>query len=128
MLLAQDGSAPRFLIRDRDTKFVAGFAPVFTADGTGIIRIPITAPNAYAERWVSSARSECLDWLLIRSERHLVRVLAEYIEHHSHARPHRSRDLRPPCASAVGPPPPAAAQRIRHRDRPGGLIHEPAAA
>ena len=49
---------------------------------------------------VSSARSECLDWLLIRSERHLVRVLPD-IEHYNHARPHRSRDLRPPCASAV---------------------------
>jgi transposase InsO family protein len=80
--------------------------------------------NAYAERWVSSARSECLDWLLIRSERHLVRVIAEYIEHYNHARPHRSRDLRPPCSSAAGPPPPAAAKRIRRRDRLGGLIHE----
>src|SRR2546430_15932849 len=69
-----------------------------------------------------SARSECLDWLLIRSERHLVRVLAEYIEHYNHARPHRSRDLRPPCSSAVGPPPPAAAQRIRRRDRLGGGV------
>ena len=126
MSLAQDGSAPRFLIRDRDTKFVASFDAVFTADGTDIIRTPIASPNAnaYAERWVSSARSECLDWLLIRSERHLVRVTAEYIEHYNHARPHRSRDLRPPCASAVVPPPPAAAQRIRRRDRLGGLIHE----
>jgi putative transposase len=87
--LAEDGHAPRFLIRDRDTKFVAGFDTVFTADGTDIIRTPIAAPNAnaYAERWVSSARSECLDWLLIRSERHLVRVIAEYIEHYNHARP-----------------------------------------
>jgi hypothetical protein len=43
---------------------------------------------------------------------------------------HRSRDLRPPYASAVGPSLPAAAQRIRRRDRLGGLIHEyePAAA
>jgi len=126
MSLAEDGRAPRFLIRDRDTKFAAGFDAVFTADGTEIIRTPIASPNAnaYAERWVSSARSECLDWLLIRSERHLVRVIAEYIEHYNHARPHRSRDLRPPCSSAVGPPPPAAAQRIRRRDRLGGLIHE----
>jgi hypothetical protein len=79
MSLAEDGSAPRFLIRDRDTKFVVGFDTVFTADGTDIIRTPMTAPNAnaYAERWVSSARSECLDWLLIRSERHLVRVIGE---------------------------------------------------
>ena len=104
MSLAQDGSAPRFLIRDRDTEFAAGFDAVFTAGGTDIIRTPIASPNAnaYAGRWVSSARSECLDWLLIRSERHLVRVIAEYIEHNNHARPHRSRDLRPPCSSAVG--------------------------
>jgi len=89
MSLAEDGRAPRFLIRDRDTKFVAGFDTVFTADGTGIIWTPIAAPNAnaYAERWVSSARSECLDWLLIRSERHLIPVVAEYIEHYNHARP-----------------------------------------
>ncbi len=75
-------------------------------------------------------RSECLDWLLIRGERHLIRVLAECIEHYNQARPHRSRDLRPPCASAVGPPPPRPAQRTRRRDRSGGLIHvyEPAAA
>jgi hypothetical protein len=46
------------------------------------------------------ARSECLDWLLIRSERHLVRVLPD-IEHYNHAWPHLSRDLRLPCASAV---------------------------
>jgi putative transposase len=126
MSLAEDGHAPRFLIRDRDAKFVAGFDTVFTADGTDIIRTPIAAPNAnaYAGRWVSSARSECLDWLPIRSERHLVRVIAEYIEHYNHARPHRSRDLRPPCSSAAGPPPPTAAQRIRRRDRLGGLIHE----
>ena len=71
---------------------------VFTADGTDIIRTPIAAPNANANagRWVSSARSECLDWLLIRSERHLVRVLTEYIEHYNHARPHRKP--RPPTA------------------------------
>jgi hypothetical protein len=67
MSVAEDGRAPRFLIRDRDTKFVAGYGTVFTAAGTGIIWTPIAAPNAYAERWVSSARSECPDWLLIRS-------------------------------------------------------------
>ena len=125
MSLAQDGRAPRFLIRDRDTKFVAGSDRVHRRWHRHHPD-PIAAPNAnaYAVRWVSGARSECLDWLLIRSERHLVRVIAEYIEHYNHAWPHRSRDLRPPCSSLAGPPPPAAAQRIRRRDRLGGLIHE----
>jgi hypothetical protein len=104
--LAEDGHAPRFLIRDRDTKFVAGFDTVFTADGTDIIRTPIAAPNAnaYAERWVSSARSECLDWLLIRSERHLVRVIAEYIEHYNHAaasQPRPSTAVLERCGSST---------------------------
>jgi putative transposase len=132
MSLAEDRSAPRLLIRDRDTKFVAHFDAVFIGDGTEIIRTPVAAPNAnaYAERWVSSARSECLDWILVRSERHLVRILTEYVDHFNHARPHRGRELRPPCAAAPDPPAPTPGQRVRRRVRLGGLIneYEPAAA
>ena len=65
----------------------------------------IANANAYAERWVSSARSECLDWLLIRSERHLVRVIAEYIEHYNHApaasQPRPSTAVRERCGSST---------------------------
>lgn len=125
-MAAEDASLPRFLIRDRDTKFVAGFDAVFTGDGTEIIRTPIAAPNAnaFAERWIASARSECLDWILIRSERHLIRVLADYVEHYNHARPHRGRDLRPPCSTGSPPAPVTGVHHIRRRDRLGGLIHE----
>jgi transposase InsO family protein len=117
---------PRFLIRDRDTEFVAGFDAVFTGDGTQIIRTPVVAPNAnaYAERWVSTARSECLDWILICGERHFSRVLAEYIEQYNHARPHRSRDLRSPYTSAAEPPSTVTVQPIRRRGRLEGLLHE----
>jgi transposase InsO family protein len=40
--------------------------------------------------------AECLDWLLIRSERHLDRVLREFVTHYNHERPHRGIDLGPP--------------------------------
>jgi putative transposase len=105
-----DGQASRFrfLIRDRDTKFTAAFDAVFAAAGIEVLRIPPRSPraNAYAECWVRTARTECLDWLLIRSAAHLHRVPAIYLEHYHTARPHRSLDL--PRARVLQGTPPGA--------------------
>ncbi|HZA61107.1 MAG TPA: integrase core domain-containing protein [Actinomycetota bacterium] len=62
------------------------------------MRTPIRAPkaNAFAERWVGSARRECLDHVLIFGRRHLERVLDAYTEHYNRARPHRAIGLHPP--------------------------------
>ncbi len=78
---AQRAQPVRFLIRDRDTKFTAGFDEVFASDGIRIIRTPIRAPraNAFAERFVGTIRRECLDRMLIFGRRHLEAVVHEYI-------------------------------------------------
>jgi transposase InsO family protein len=130
MQLDDEGVAPRFLIRDRDSKFSREFDEVFRSQGFRVIRAPVRAPQAraHAERWVGSVRRECLDRLLIVGRRHLDHVLATYVVHYNEHRPHRALALRPPLAeprpSYDGPAEVIELNRVRRRDRLGGLIHE----
>jgi len=115
----------RFLIRDRDAKFVTGFDEVFRTEGVNVVQTPFRSPqaNAHAERFVRTARTECLDWLLILGQRQLDRVLRVYVNHYNTERPHRALGRQPPIAIQPPPPPPPQAT-IRRRDRLGGLLHE----
>jgi transposase InsO family protein len=125
MNLGDHADGFRFLIRDRDAKFTAAFDAVLTAVGVRIIKAPVRAPraNAIAERWIASARHECLDRMLITSERHLRLVLSEYTDHYNTHRPHRALQQSPPAGR---PRPPALGTNVRvlRRDRLGGLIRE----
>ena len=123
--LEDQGRALRFLVRDRDTKFVGPFDEVMRSTGARVIRTPVRAPqaNAFAERFVRTARAECQDWVLIRGERHLDRVPREFVTHYNHERPHRGIDLEVPVPrltkrrfKSVG--------GIERVDRFGGLVHE----
>jgi len=112
------------LLRDRDAKFCGPFDEVFRTEGVTAVKTPLRAPraNAFAERWVGTARRECLDHILILGWRHLERVLGAYAEHYNRGRPHRSLELRPPdpgIDSRV-----LTKTRVRRRDVLGGLIHE----
>jgi putative transposase len=113
----------RFLIHDRDSKFTASFDEVFRSEGIRVIHTPVQAPraNAYAERFVRTVRTECLDWLLIVGRRHLEHVLRIYTQHYNHERPHRALALHPPQPRAPELPQDGDVQR---RDRLGGLVHE----
>jgi transposase InsO family protein len=95
-----DREPPRFLIRDRDSRYGSLFDRRIRSLGISQIRTPFRAPqaNAIAERWVRSIRQECLDHTFIFSERHLRWVLAEYVTYFNQWRPHRSIGQRAPCA------------------------------
>jgi putative transposase len=129
--LADRDRSVMFLIRDRDTNFTTSFDEVFRSEGIRVIKNPVRLPraNAFAERWVRTVRTECLDRMLILGRGHLERVLRECVGHYNRQRPHRGIDL--------GVPTPAGAIKTRfslvsviRRNVLGGLIHEyhPAAA
>jgi putative transposase len=105
MNLESQADGLKFLIRDRDTKFTAEFDAVFTAMGVRIIKTPAQAlrANARAERWIASARRECLDRILVTGERHLRMVLDEYADHYNGHRPHRSLHQKPPPGARIRP-------------------------
>jgi putative transposase len=128
LLMDMGEQADRFqvLIRDRDAKFTAAFDHVLISETIRVVRTPVRAPkaNAYAERWVRTVRTECLDWLLIRNRRHLERVLAVYVKHYNSARPHRSLELQTPLPAPRPPARPGRVKDIQRIDRLGGLIHE----
>jgi len=125
--LAERTEPVRFLVRDNDRKFSGGFDAAFEAENIRIVRTPIQVPeaNGIAERFIRTARSECLDWLLIVSAGHLERALTVFIDHYNGWRPHRSLDLAPPngrtsAATWTG----TALITLKRRDRLGGLLYE----
>lgn len=120
--LAEREPSIRYLIHDNDRKFTESFDRVFQSEEIEIIHTPFQAPNvnAFAERWVRSVREECLDKLLILNERHLRRVLAEYLAYHNERRPHQGLGQDSPLglepASNEGP--------IRYQNVLGGIIRD----
>jgi len=114
----------KFLIRDRDSKFTTAFDYVFSGNGIRIIKTPVRSPraNSHAERFVRTLRRECLDHVLILGERHLRKILAEYVRHYNRHRPHESRRQEPPLRQpgrAVD-----ITARIEHRHVVSGLVSE----
>jgi putative transposase len=85
-----DDTAPSYLVRDRDT--IYGHAFRQRVKGTGIREV-LTAPqspwqNPFAERLIGSIRRECLDHVLVLSDRHLRRILTRYFVYYHRARTH----------------------------------------
>jgi putative transposase len=87
----------RYLVRDRAGQFTQAFDAVLADAGIEAVKIPLRTPraNAYAERFVLTARTELTDRMLIFGERHLRAVLAAH-----EVRRGFSRSVRPlPAAS-----------------------------
>jgi transposase InsO family protein len=112
----------RFLIHDRDPLYTRDFRELLEKAGVRPVRLPPRSPNlnAYAERFVLSIKSECLDRMVIFGERHLRHVIVEYVAHYHTERNHQGLDNRlivDPARST------AESDAIVCRQRLGGLLN-----
>ncbi len=115
-------TAPRYLLRDRDGSYGRYFSGRVEAMGISEV---VTAPrspwqNAYVERVIGSIRRECLDQIVVVNERHLRRVLSQYVDYYHRSRTHLSLDKDCPESRPVQPP---AFGRIVAVPQVGGLHH-----
>ena len=116
-------SAPRYLLRDRDSIYGGRFRN--RVKSLGIDEV-ITAPrspwqNPYVERIIGSIRRECLNHVIIINEWHLRRQLKSYSIYYHEARTHLSLDKQSPVPRSIEPPEQGKVVAIPHV---GGLHHE----
>jgi hypothetical protein len=94
---SEDGflQGKRYLIHDRDPLYrTDGFHGILRGSGIEPVKLPARSPdlNCYAERFVKSVKTECLDHLILSSVDQLEYVLEQYSEYYHHERIHQSLD------------------------------------
>jgi putative transposase len=119
------GQAPKYLIRDNDSKFGTRFSAVATGIGIRQLKIPVRAPdaNAVIEHFIGSFRRECLDHILVLSTDYLHRVLNAYVTYFNTLRPHQSLQQHIPAQPDSPSAPDLSSTTMRARPILGGLHH-----
>ena len=104
----------RFLIHDRDSIFSQQVDEAVEGLGLKVLRTPVRAPqaNAYCERLVGTIRRECLDFMIPLGDKHLCRILRDWVKHYNSGRPHSSLG---PGLPIPDPELPRAPQPNRHQ-------------
>ena len=124
LLDAEDGFlfGKRYLILDCDPLYTKEFRTMLRRGGVKVIRLPPRSPNlnSYAERFVLSIRTECLDRIVPVSEPQVRRSISEYLLHYHAERNHQGLGN----ILIEGAPSPANTNgRIERRERLGGLLN-----
>src|SRR6266849_4725963 len=99
---------PRFLIFDHDQKYGLEVPIAVRAMKMAAVQTAIQSPwqNGVAERWVGSCRRELLDHTIALNERHLKRLLSDYVRYYHEDRTHlglnKETPNRRPCSAMLG--------------------------
>lgn len=112
----------RFLIMDRDPLFTDAYRKLLSDGGVKPVRLPAKSPNlnAFAERFVLSAKSECLERMVLLGEGHLRAAVRDFVDHYHAERNHQGLDneLIAPAAEDIGGTGP-----VKCRERQGGVLN-----
>lgn len=114
-------SAPRFLIHDGDAKYGTEVPAAIRSWKINAVRTSFASPwqNGVAERWVGSCRRELLDHVIALNERHLTRLLSEYVSYYHEDRTHLALGKETPgCRTRC-----RTSGRVLSHSRLGGLHH-----
>jgi transposase InsO family protein len=110
----------RYVLIDRDPLYTEAFRRILGQGGVKVVRLPARSPNlnAFAERFVLSIKTECLDRLVPLGEAHLRRAILDYTNHYHEERNHQGLDneLIVPVEAANG------VGKVNRRERLGGLL------
>jgi putative transposase len=111
----------RYLLHDRDTKFLHGFDQILRVSGVEPVVLPPRIPNlnAYCERFVRSIKDEALQQMIVIGEASLRAVIQSYLAHYHHERNHQGLGNQ-----LIIPEPGTGGQRgsVVRRERLGGLL------
>ena len=114
-------SALRFLIFDRDAKYGLEVPVAVRSLKMSPVRTSFESPwqNGVAERWVESCRRDLLDHVIAVNERHLKRLLSEYVRYYHEDRTHLGLGKGTPNCRT----PSSSSGRVLSQERLGGLHH-----
>jgi putative transposase len=110
-----------YFIVDRDPLFTKEFRDILKDSGVKTLRLPARNPdlNSYAERFVLTIESECLNHVVPLGERHLRRAVSQFVEHYHLERNHQGLDNELIVRTAE---PANENAPIECRERLGGLL------
>ena len=110
----------RYLIHDRSSLFTKEFLAILKSGGVKSVRLPARSPNliAFAERFVKSIKSECLDRVILIGEGSLRRAVDQFCDHYHRERNHQGLEnkiIEPVFTQS-------RAGEVNCRERLGGLL------
>ena len=119
---ARDGflRGVQHVILDRDPLYTAAFRHLLRDSGVKPLLLPPRSPNlnAFAERFVLSIKSECLDRIVPLGEARLRTAVRAFVQHYHEERPHQGlgNELITSKTTSIGTGP------VHCRERLGGVL------